>query len=121
GTWATGGTAAQSRTVPVVANLDEAPDADTETFGTVGSNWSIMVAPHTQQPPPGTVWFRVNDGSGHSDDGAAFQGFTNVQADESIVTPPIDVAATGDFTLAFQNLYVSFPAAGRRCAGQASG
>jgi large repetitive protein len=111
GTVGTGGTAAQSRTVTVVANLDEVPNADTETFGTVGSNWSIMVAPHTQQPPPGTVWVRVNDGSGNSDDGTSFQGFTNVQADESIVTPPIDVAATGDFTLAFQNLYVSITGA----------
>jgi large repetitive protein len=104
GTLGTGGTAAQSNTVTVVANLDEVPGADTETFGTVNSNWSILVAPHTQQPPPGTVWTRV--ANGNSDDGTSFQGFTSVQADESIVTPPIDVAPTGDFTLSFQNLFV---------------
>lgn len=113
GTVGTGGSAAQSRTVDaVVANLDEVPGVDTETFSTVGSNWTVQVAPHTQQPPPGTVWTRVTDGSGNSADGTSFQGFTNVQADESIVTPPIEVATTADFTLAFQNLYVDFPQAG---------
>jgi len=107
GTVGTGGSAAQSRTLDaVVANLDETPGADTDSFNTLGSNWSIMVAPHTMQPPPGTVWFFVNNGGGNTADGTSFQGNTNVQADESIVTPPIDVAATGDFTLAFQNLYV---------------
>lgn len=110
GTVGTGGTADWSATQTVVANLDEVPGTDTETFGTVGSNWSILVAPHTQQPPPGTVWTRV--ANGNSDDGTTFQGFTNVQADESIVTPPIDVAPTSDFTLSFQNLYVNFLQAG---------
>ncbi|HET9157327.1 MAG TPA: PKD domain-containing protein, partial [Myxococcaceae bacterium] len=109
----TGGTAHQTRTIAaVVANLDEVPDADTDTFSTLSSNWSIMVAPHTQQAPPGTVWTFVNDGRGNSADGTSFQGATNIQADESLVSPPIDVAATGDFTLAFQNLYLNFTAAG---------
>src|SRR5262249_3060290 len=106
GTVGTGGMASQSQTFPtVVANLDETPGADTDTFSTLSSNWSIIVAPHTMQPPPGTVWFFVNDGGGNSADGTSFQANTNVQADESIVTPQIDVAATADFTLAFQNLY----------------
>ncbi len=109
GTVGTGGNATQTQTfAAVVANLDETPGADTDTFSTLSSNWSIMVAPHTMQPPPGTVWFFANNGSGNSADGTSYQGATNVQADESIVTPPIDVAATGDFTLAFQNLYINF-------------
>jgi len=109
GTVGTGGTATQNQTfAAVVANLDETPGTDTDTFGTLSSNWSIMVAPHTMQPPPGTVWFFVNNGNGNSADGTSYQGLTNVQADESIVTPPIDVGSGADFTVSFQNLYLGF-------------
>jgi MYXO-CTERM domain-containing protein len=106
GTVGTGGTATQTAGTDGVANLDEVATQDTDTFSTVNSNWSILVEPHTQQPPPGTVWFRAL-GDADSDDGTAFVATTNVQSDESVLTPPIHVAATGDFTLAFTHIFAN--------------
>ena len=88
------------------ANLDGNPTETQDDFDQLFSAWSIFVAPHTQQPPPGTVWGRF--GSALGDPTIVFQSATNVQADESIVSPPLKVAATGDFTLAWKNAYANF-------------
>ena len=89
-----------------LANLDGKASETQDDFEQVLSAWSIFVAPHTQQAPPGIVWGRF--GSQLGDPTTVFQAATNVQADESIVTPPLKVAATGDFTLAWKNGYANF-------------
>jgi hypothetical protein len=103
GTVDTGGRRRRAHRDPL-ANLDEVTTQDTDTFATVNSNWSILVEPHTQQPPPGTVWFRAL-GDADSPDGTAFVATTNVQSDESVLTPPIHVAATGDFIVSWKHIY----------------
>jgi large repetitive protein len=98
-------TSTRNVTSDALANLDGTATETQDDFEQVLSAWSIFVAPHTQQPPPGTVWGRfLSFFTGAS---VVFQSATNVQADESIVTPPLVVAATGDFTLAWKNAYGS--------------
>ena len=89
-----------------LANLDGNATETSDDFEQVFSAWSIFVAPHEQQPPPGIVWGRFGSALGNPT--TVFQSATNVQSDESIVTPPLKVAATGDFTLAWKNAYANF-------------
>jgi MYXO-CTERM domain-containing protein len=87
-----------------IANHDGQATETEETFEAVDTPWSIFVAPHTENAPPGTVWIRgplpfIPAGF------FGFNAFTNVQSDESIVSPPLVVAATGDLTLSFKHLF----------------
>jgi MYXO-CTERM domain-containing protein len=94
-------TASQPASVDAPTNSDDVATATTDTFEALNSNWSIEVEPHTQNIPVGTVWNR-----GTLDDGTAgFFVLNNLQADESLISPPIQVKSSGDFTVSWKHSY----------------
>ena len=102
------GSVSSTRTVntSALANYDGTATETQDDFEQIFSAWRIFVAPHAQAAPPGIVWGRF--GSAFGNPTVVMQGFTNVQSDESVVSPPLKVAATGDFTLAWKNAYANF-------------
>jgi uncharacterized protein (TIGR03382 family) len=98
-------TASQPASVDAPTNSDDVATATTDTFEALNSNWSIEVEPHTQNIPVGTVWNR-----GGLDDGTAgFFVANNLQADESLISPPIQVKSAGDFTVSWSHSYGALP------------
>jgi uncharacterized protein (TIGR03382 family) len=85
-------------------NSDDVANATKDTFEALTSNWSIEVEPHTQNIPVGTVWNR-----GTLDNGTAgFFVANNLQSDESLISPPIQVKSTGDFIVNWSHTYGDF-------------
>ena len=86
GTVGTGGTAAQSNTVTALRISTRCPGripTPSERWTRTGASWSRPTPSSRRRARSGRGY-----GNSNSDDGTSFQGVTNVQADESIVTPP---------------------------------
>ena len=116
----TGGSATQSADIDPdpVANLDEVDHPGHR----LASAPSTPTGRSSSSRTPSSR-LRARSGSGRwatrdSDDGTAFVATTNVQSDESVLTPPIHVAATGDFVVSWKHIYADL---GRTAHGQRRG
>ena len=88
-------------------NFDDVPTATTDTFEAIDSNWTIEYAPHGQTNPALGSWFRASLDNGTP----GWVAVNNLQADESLISPSIQVNATGDFVLSWSSIAFILPAA----------
>jgi uncharacterized protein (TIGR03382 family) len=90
----------------VLVNFDDVASASTDSFEAINTNWIIEYAAHGGTNPALTSWFR----------GILFNGgpigwavANNILADESLISPPIQVGATGDFILSWSSIAAILP------------
>ncbi len=85
-------------------NFDDVATATTDGFEAINSNWAIEYPPHGQSSPALSSWFR-----GELDSGSiSWDVANNIQADESLISPPIQVGAAGDFILSWSSIAAIF-------------
>ena len=91
----------------VLVNFDDVASLTTDGFEAVNTNWTLEFAQHGQTNPALSSWFRaVLDPPNRSPGWVVFQ---NIQADESLISPPIQVGGTGDFVLSWSSLFAILP------------
>ncbi len=91
----------------VLVNFDDVASLSTDGFGAVNTNWTIEYAPHGGTNPALGSFFRALLDPPNNSPGWVV--FNNIASDESLISPPIEVGATGDFVLSWSSLFAILP------------